>query len=411
MRHLTMPQLDTTHLARLVETSRILNSTIDLDDLLKVIINEAAALTNAEAASILLLDPHTRQLHFRATSGGTAPGIAGLIVPLDNSIAGAVLRSDSPLIVDDVTKDARWNPDVSQTIKFRTGSILGVPMHDVDRPVGVLEAINKRGGRFDQLDVETLVILADLAGVAVEKARLIEQLRSANKQLSELDRLKSDFIAIASHELRTPLSIILGYVSFLREGADPQMAEQLTSVMEAAVRLRDLIQGMLNLRYVDAGQAKLNLTEVDLAALVREWMAARDTTAEAKQQTIHLHLPAAPLPVWADRSMVEVVLHNLVNNAIKFTPEGGRIDIGIEKHGSEAWLIVRDTGIGIAKDEVERIFGRFYQVEPHLRRHHEGIGLGLSIAKELVELHQGRIWVRSQLEKGSQFFVALPLKQ
>ncbi|MEW5986312.1 MAG: GAF domain-containing sensor histidine kinase [Chloroflexota bacterium] len=406
-----MPQLDTTRLARLVETSRILNSTIDLDDLLKVIINEAAALTNAEAASILLLDPHTRQLHFRATSGGTAPGIAGLIVPLDNSIAGSVLRSDSPLIVDDVTKDERWNPDVAQTIKFRTGSILGVPMHDVDRPVGVLEAINKRGGRFDQLDVETLVILADLAGVAVEKARLIEQLRSANKQLSELDRLKSDFIAIASHELRTPLSIILGYVSFLRDGAAPQLAAQLNSVMEAAVRLRDLIQGMLNLRYVDAGQAQLSLSEVDLVTLVREWMAARDTTAEAKQQTIRFHLPPAPLAVMADRGMMEVVLHNLVNNAIKFTPEGGRIDVGVERHGAEAWLIVRDTGVGIAKDEWERIFGRFYQVEPHLRRHHEGIGLGLSIAKELVELHQGRIWVRSQLEKGSQFFVALPLKQ
>lgn len=404
-----VPNVDAVRLARMVEVSRELSSTNDLDTLLKLIISEAAALTNAESASILLLDRHTRELRFKATSGEMSPEMADTPVPLNNSIAGAVLQSNEPMIIHDVSRDPRWNSQVDQAINFRTGSILGVPMHDDARPVGVLESINKQSGAFTDEDVNILGILADLAGVAVERARLIEELRRANQQLAELDRLKSDFIALASHELRTPLSIILGYVSFLRDEASPEMAKQLDSVLRAAVRLRSLMQDMFNLKYVDAGEATLNAADFDMVDLVRDLIAQRDETAFAKQQTVNLQLPAEPLPVLADRGMIEVVVSNLFNNAIKFTPEGGRIDVTLERRDGELWLCVSDSGIGIPEDQLERIFNRFYQVEPHLRRHHEGMGLGLAIAKELVELHQGRIWAKSRVGEGSHFFVALPL--
>jgi signal transduction histidine kinase len=404
-----VPNVDAARLARMVEVSRELSSTTDLDTLLKLIISEAAALTNAEAASILLLDRHTRELRFKATSGDMSSEMADTPVPLNNSIAGAVLQSNEPMIIHDVSRDPRWHSQVDQAINFRTGSILGVPMHDEARPVGVLESINKQDGPFTDEDVNILGILADLAGVAVERARLIEELRRANQQLAELDRLKSDFIALASHELRTPLSIILGYVSFLRDEAGPEMAKQLDSVLRAAVRLRSLMQDMFNLKYVDAGEAALNAAHFDMVDLVRDLIAQRDETAFAKQQTVNLQLPTDHLPVVVDRGMIEVVITNLVNNAIKFTPEGGRIDVTLEQRDREVWLCVSDTGIGIPEDQLERIFNRFYQVEPHLRRHYEGMGLGLAIAKELVELHQGRIWAKSRLGEGSHFFVALPL--
>ncbi|MCI0399251.1 MAG: GAF domain-containing sensor histidine kinase [Chloroflexi bacterium] len=404
-------QLDADRLARMVEVSRVLNSTTDGDTLLKLIITEAAALTGAEAASILLLDMQTRELRFKATADEMTPEMADTPVPLDNSIAGNVLTSNKPRIVHDVSKEPLWNPQVSQAINFPTGSILGVPMHDgAARPIGVLEALNKLNGRFTGEDVAILSIFADLAGVAVEKSRLIEKLKQANQQLNELDRLKSDFIALASHELRTPLSIILGYVSFLREEADSTMASQLDSVLKAAIRLRSLIQDMLNLQYVDAGKASLEQGFVDLAELVRGMVAERDETALAKQHTIRVNLPETSLPVLVDRGMIQVVISNLINNAVKFTPEGGRIDITIERRGSEAWLCVSDTGIGIAENQLDRIFHRFYQVEPHMRRHYEGMGLGLAIARELVELNQGRIWARSEYGLGSQFYVALPLQ-
>lgn len=395
-------------LARMVEISRVLNSKSDIDDLLTYIIREAASLTDSEAASILLLDRKTRQLRFKAASQ-MQPEMIDMPVPLDNSIAGAIITTNRPLIIDDVGKDPRWNPDVSQAIEFRTRSILGVPMHDMERPVGVLEALNKSEGSFTYEDVETLAILADLAGVAVERARLIEELRQANTELNELDQTKSSFIALASHELRTPLSVILGYVSFLRDEATSETAEQLDYVMTAAVRLRSLIQDMLNFRYTAVGENKLQLKQVDCVEMLREIVDSRDETALAKQQKITVQLPSVKIPVFVDKGMIEVVISNLLSNAIKFTPQGGHIEISMGKQADEVWIVVSDDGIGIPSDKLERIFTRFYQVEDHMRRHYEGMGLGLAIAKELVELHHGRIWVENKKPKGSRFFVALPL--
>jgi signal transduction histidine kinase len=393
----------------MIEVSRVLNSATNLNTLLTSIIDEAAYLIDAETASILLLDPYTRELHFKATSAGSDPEIIDMPVPLNGSIAGTVLKSNQPLVVNEVSDDPRWNPNIAQSINFQTGSILCVPMNDEHKPVGVLQAINKRMGSFSDEDVATLAILADLAGVAVEKARLIDELKKANKQLNELDRLKSDFIALASHELRTPISIILGYVSFLRDDADEDMAENLDSVLRAAIKLRTLIEDMVNLQYVDAGESALNLKLTDWVEMVRELTLERDETAEAKEIQLDLILPDKPQMVCIDEGMVEAALRNLINNAIKYTPQQGNIRIAMQTRGDEVWCAVRDTGIGIEEGELERIFSRFYQSEPHLRRQYEGMGLGLAIAKELIELHGGRVWAKSKLEAGSEFFIALPL--
>lgn len=399
-------------LSRLVEISRILNSATSLSHLLNFIIKEAANLIDTEAASILLFDSRTRQLYFMAASNENHDQLTRKPVPLDNSIAGAVFRANQPMIIQDVTKDPRWNQNIDQAISFQTHNILGVPMRNVKRrPVGVLEAINKQGdGGFQVEDIETLSILADIAGVAVEKARLIEELRRANRELSELDQIKSDFISIASHELRTPLSVILGYVSFLRDEADPEMADQLNNVMDAAVHLRTLIQDMVNLRYVDIGEDRRQQDRLNLVEVVHEMSLQRDETAAAKQQTITLTLPDDPLIILGDRGMIEIVLNNLINNAIKFTPNHGRIQITLAKKEHEAWLNVTDTGIGIPHEDLDRIFRRFYQVESALRRRYEGMGLGLAIVKDLVELHNGRIWAESKDRTGSRFTVALPLQ-
>ncbi len=402
--------LDAPRLARLVEISRVLNSATNVDELLHYIIKQAADLTSSEAASILLLDPHTRQLYFRAASNSPSMTLTNIPIPLDDSIAGAILQQNRPMLIADVTKDARWNPDVSQAINFQTRCILGVPMHDADRQaVGVLEALNKQHGRFTRQDAETLTILADIAGVAIARAQLTEDLQKAYRELNELDQVKTDFIAVASHELRTPLSVIMGYVSFLREEADAEMAGQLDSVMDAAVHLRNLIQDMLNLRYVDAGEAMLDLQTVDLGELLVEITAVPDETAVSRHQTITCYPSPTPLPVRIDRDVMLTVFTNLLHNAIKFTPEGGQISLRLAQHGHEAWFSICDTGIGIPADKLEWIFKRFCQVETSMRRRYEGLGLGLSIAKDLVELHNGRIWAESTPQQGSTFTVALPL--
>ena len=406
------PKLNSERMARLVEISRVLNATTNLRHLLSRIISEAAELTQAEAASILLLDPKTQQLHFKASSNEVPPEMSNMTVSLDSSIAGAILTENKPMYIQDVSKDPRWNQNVDDAIAFRTRSILGVPMHNVTQePVGVLEALNKvGGGDFTVQDFETLSILADIAGVAVEQARLFNELEQANAELNELDQLKTDFIAIASHELRTPLSVILGYVSFLRDEAGPEMTAQFDNVLQAAVHLRTLIQDMLNLRYVDAGTAALTRKKVDLVSLIEKMNLERDETAVAKDQTVHVTLPDDELLVLIDQDMMEVIIGNLLNNAVKFTPKGGQIKVKLQRQGREAWFHIKDSGIGVPEDQLERIFKRFYQVESPLRRQHEGMGLGLSIAKELVELHGGRIWAESSNRQGSEFIIALRLE-
>ncbi len=401
--------VDTGTLTQLVEISRVLNSATNVDRLLHYIIKQAADLTGAEAASILLLDPQTRQLHFRASSNKGHHEMANIPVPLDNSIAGAILTENRPMLISDVSKDPRWNPNVSKTIKFETKSILGVPMHAVGRKtIGVLEALNKQNGRFSREDAKTLVILADIAGVAIERARLAEELQQAYEELNELDQLKTDFIAVASHELRTPLSVIMGYVSFLREEASDNTASQLDSVMDAAIHLRDLIQAMLNLRYVDAGETQLDLEVLDMVKHCQETADNFNETAGAKQQTIRLQLPEAPMRVQVDKSVLDVAINNLMNNAIRFTPDNGEINIQLTSQGREVWLSICDNGIGIPEDKLERIFNRFYQLEPAMVRQHGGLGIGLSIAKDLVEMQNGRIWAESVENKGSTFTIALP---
>jgi signal transduction histidine kinase len=403
-------QLDHARLVRLIDISRRLNSATTIDELLQLIISEAASLIHAEAASLLLLDAHTRVLRFRAVSGPNQEQFLGMRVPLKGSIAGEILESNKPLIVPDVREHESWNANVDAALGFSTSAILGVPMHDgLGRGVGVLEAINKLdGSEFGEDDIAVLSTLADLAGTAVAKAQLFNELEKAYRQLNDLDRLKSDFIALASHELRTPLSVILGYVSFLREEADEATASQLDSVLNAAVHLRSLIQDMVNLRYVDAGEAKLQPRQVNIGQLLYHVARERRETAEAKKQTLRLLLPQEPLTVLGDPGMLELVFGNLLGNAIKFTGTGGWIIIGAARRGDEVWVYVRDTGIGIPPEELERIFDRFYQVQPHMRRDYEGMGIGLSIVKDLVQLHHGRIWAHSTVDEGSEFFVALP---
>ena len=406
----TGANLDAARLARLVEASRILNSTTNKEDLLDYIIKEAAELTNTEATSILLLDPNTRQLYFVAASNEIEPQMANTPVSLENSIAGAILTANKPLYIPNVAEDPRWNKNIDQAIDFKTQEILGVPMRDVNgEPVGVLEAINKLEGNFNREDVETLSALADLAGVAVEKARLIEELQDAYAEISELDHLKTDFIAVASHELRTPLAIILGYVSFLRDEAPPEMAKHMDSVLEASNRLRRLIQEMLNFQYTDAGEDSLKAEQLNVPDMLQIIVAENDEPARAKELTVTIHVADNKIPIKADRETMAVAIGNLVNNAIKFTTKGGQVDIYAETRSNEVWIRVEDTGVGIPNDKLERIFKRFYQVEHHLNRRHEGMGLGLAISKELVELNNGRIWAESTIGEGSRFYIVLPL--
>jgi signal transduction histidine kinase len=270
--------------------------------------------------------------------------------------------------------------------------------------------LNKLGDEgFSQDDIQIASTLAAQAAIAIENARLLAELKHAYDDLAELDELKSNFVSIASHELRTPLAVILGYASFLRDEVSGEAGEQVDIVLQSALRLRALIDDMVNLRHVDTGEVQLERDVFSATELVREVADEFGQVAMAKQQTLRLDIPDDPLRIDADRQKIYLVLANLLSNAIKFTSSRGRVQVSALKKGDEIWITVMDTGIGIPERDYNHIFDRFYQVEPSLTRHYEGMGLGLSIAKSMVELHKGRIWVESVVGKGSRFTVALPV--
>ena len=398
------------YLERIVKVSQILNSTLSLEPLLRIIIQSATELTHTEACSIMLLDKRTGELHFTHSVGHGADGLRDVSVPVRNSIAGWIVRKGKPLLIRDAKNDPRWHDHIDETIDFDTRSILGVPLKVKDQIIGVMELLNKLGDRgFGQDDIQIASTLAAQAAIAIENARLLDELQRAYDELAELDRLKSDFVSLASHELRTPLSVILGYASFLSEEVTGEASEQLSVVLHSALRLRSIIDDMVNLRHVDTGEIQLERDIFSMTDLISEVAREFDQLAQAKQQILRLDLPDDPLKIDADRQAIYLVVANLLSNAVKFTSPQGRIQVSAERKDEEIWVSVMDTGIGIPERDYDRIFNRFFQVEPALTRRFEGMGLGLSIAKSMVELHKGRIWVDSVVGKGSRFNVVLPV--
>ncbi len=400
-------------LTRLAEVSTVLNSTLQLEPLLGYLMDAAAEVTNAEGASVMLWNNKSQELFFAATTtGGAGDKLIGKPVPLD-SIAGTILRERRVLVVNDVAQDPRHNQRVDQEIQFQTRSILGVPMTSKERVIGVLEAINKRDLPWTKDDEQYLSVLAAQAAVAIESAQMVMALQKANNELNELDKLKNNFIAIASHELRTPLGIILGYASFLQDARDPEVNEHATKVLNSALQLRRIIEDMTNLRYLKQNAAELQRDRVALNELLDDLALDVTTLTEAKRHQLVVSRLPQDTYLRIDRSRVLMALTNIINNAVDFTPEGGTIIIEARLHTPERVAIsVTDTGIGLEPEQLERIFGEFYQVEDHMTRRHGGLGIGLSIARALVEAHGGRIWASSPgLNLGTTITLILPLAE
>lgn len=405
-------------LTRLVEVNTVMNaallsSTPKLEALLGYIMDAAAELTDADAASVLLWKHNTQELFFAATTTTNehARALIGKPVPLD-SIAGTILRERRLVEVNDTASDPRHYNKVDEDIQFVTKSLLGVPMISKNRVIGVLEVVNKNTLPWTEADRHYLSVLAEEAAVAIEVAQLVMALQKANKEMKEVDKLKSDFIAIASHELRTPLGVILGYASFLQEEAEgTNVSGHADKVMESALKLRSIIEDMVNLRYLKQGDATMELELMPVREMIEDLRQETLRFSEAKDHVLVVEPVADDIEVRIDVSRIHMALTNLMNNAMRFTANGGTITIRTQvKNRNEVWISIIDNGIGLEKDQLTRIFEEFYQVEDHMTRHHGGLGIGLSIARALIESHGGRVWAESDgLGQGATFIVSLPL--
>lgn len=397
-------------LRRLVELSVTLNSTLDLDDLLELITATATDLLNCEAASILLYDEKHPRLYFAAATGSNPAQLAEIPVPIDNSLAGTIFRTNKHLILNDADQDPRHYSLVSDHIKFNVKTLLGVPMPIKDKPVGVLEALNKRNGVFDERDATLLSVTAAHAAIAINNARLLATTKKALQQVKDSNQLKSNFLSLASHELRTPLGIIIGYSTFLKEDTKGELSDHASQVLTAARQMRSILDEMNNLAMLKADEMILKPQTVPIQDVLVYACEGIKEIAATHDQKLIFAMPEEPFMVDVDIDKTSLAFINLLNNAIRFSPKGTDITVGAIKDGKQVMAWVQDQGIGIPVDKLQKIFEEFYQIEPPNTRHYGGLGIGLTIAKGLIETQGGRIWAESEgLGAGATFKVLLPL--
>jgi len=379
---------------RLIEISRDLASTLDLDTLLNDIVRAAADITHAEAASILLYDDTARQLYFQVATNIDEPTMRGFIVPLEKSIAGWIVTNRQSLRIDDAHKDERFFNEVEQSIGYETKSLLGIPLITKNKVVGVLEVINKKRGKFTDPDESMLTVLGAQAAVAIENARLFQQ---------------SDLIAEFVHELRTPLaSLSTATYLLLRPEMSREQSDQIVNnIHNETLRLNSLASSFLDLARLESGRVQFRKTRFSSADLIYECRDVMMSKAQEMDIQIRVDLPTDMPLLEADRDKIKQVLLNLLSNAIKYNRSNGSVILQGDFTEDEVSIGVQDTGMGIPEDSIPHLFQKFYRVREHEAKA-SGTGLGLSICKQIIQGHNGRIEVKSKIGVGTSFNVFLP---
>ncbi len=395
--------------AQLVEISAILNSTLKPDLLLQNILKSAADLLECSVISILLYDEREKELRFAATTSVNIDQLEQIPVPLNNSLAGTIYTENRHLVINNTKDDPRHYDEVGDEVGLQVDSLLGVPMRIKDRVTGVIEALNKTCGEFNDFDVSLLLVIASQAAISMHNAQLIQALQKANIELSQADKLKRDLMSVASHELRTPLGNILGYATLLFEDAIEENKPLAASILKASSKLRAVLDDIANMNLLYTGEADLDYTDTTLQQVIEYAAEEVRMTVNNEDHAVVYQLPETPIPLKIDLPKMSVVFVNLLLNAIRFTPVDEKVILSAEDRGDEIMVSIADTGRGISRDSLEKIFEVFYQEDDHMTRRYGGLGLGLSIARELVRLHGGRIWAESEgLGRGATFRVVLP---
>src|SRR5262245_8533685 len=391
-----------TELKALGDVSQAVNSTIDLETVLSTIITKAVELSGTEAGTIYVFDEASQEFRLRSNCGMDETLIAGLeshpVRLGDKTLVDQAARQGAPVQIADAQHD-----DASRVHHaiLRAGfrGLLTVPLLAADRNVGALVVRRRQPGEFPKETVELLCTFATQSVLAIQNARLFDEITQKGRELEVASQHKSQFVANMSHELRTPLAAILGYAELMQEGFYEPLGQKcldaLTRIRSNGKHLLGLINTVLDIAKIESGQFKLNLAEYAIESVVETVRAATESLAETKKLSLKTEV-AKHLPIGlGDEQRLTQVLLNLVGNAIKFT-NVGEVRVTAKAANGHFNVTVTDTGPGIPPAEQPRIFEQFHQVDSSLTKAKGGTGLGLAIAKQIVEMHGGRIWVESR---------------
>ena len=420
------------HLTVLHQAGLLFSSTLDRDVLLEKVLETLTRDLHYDRAMISFFDPFRRVIH-GARVVGVAPEVQEFarsrVIPLSDPLTpeGMVLLQGKPLLIGDVREVFHRLHPLNQQLVQLTGtkSLIVVPLKTKDRILGSMMVDRVQEHSLSQEDFEVLITFAHQVAIALDNASAYQQIEELNvgleakvqertAELEQADRLRSQFLSHVSHELKTPLTSIKGFLQNMLDGLAGAVTEKqqryLGRMLDNSDRLIRMIDDLLDRTRIQTGKLELAPVELDVGHSVMDVIEQLRPLAQAKRQQIDVALPAVPLLVLADQDRLFQIVINLVQNAMKFTPEEGRITVMVAQHGSRhAGISVRDTGPGIPPEYLDKIFDPFFRVK-QARTGVKGLGLGLSIVRTLVELHGGTIDARNNPDGGAELYFTVPLR-
>jgi len=405
-------------LTALGEVGRAVSSTLDLETVLTTIVSRAVQLADLDAGAIYEYDEVAEVFQLRATENlpGEFLEIARpLALPKGEGATGRLAVTREPVQIPDIMAPDAYHGRMRDVL-LRMGhrALLAVPLISEDHIVGGLVVNRRRPGEFAPEVIELLRTFATQSALAIQNARLFREIEEKSRQLEVASQHKSEFLANMSHELRTPLNAIIGYSELLEEEAGDvdggRLVPDLQKIAVAAKHQLSLINDILDLSKVEAGRMELEVTAFDLAPAIDNALTLVRERASRRGIVLGHAIDESLGTIRADERKVKQVLLNLLSNALKFTPEGGRIDVRAAVDGELVEVSISDTGVGIAPEDQQAVFEEFRQVGASDKKV-EGTGLGLALARKFIELHGGQIGVKSKIGTGSTFTFTIPVRR
>ena len=408
-------QIHDAHVAAIHQMTTALGYNLDFQSTVKTIVRKAAEILRAQVAGLYFFNENTDVfdlLHVEGF-GMPTPEMPPEYELDEQSPFWRIMGRDKPLLFD--ASDTIQQVIQAFSIEYPPTSLVATPLVSRGELRGFMFV--GRSDEDDPLteeDAEIVMSISGAAGLALRSAQLFTQMESTYEELQELDRRKSEFVAITSHELRTPIAVMLGYTSLLHDmEEDPNKKLQLATIQKQANFLAGMVDALLNIHQLSdgLGQAPTKLLPVRIDKLLQD---ALEITLEQgnHHKEVAFHIDSDPVEINADEVRLMLALTNLMDNAIKFSDPNDTVTILATAHPEGGVVItIQDEGIGIKEEHYEQIFEPFFQVEPAMTRHHGGLGLGLAIVKGMIDLHGGTIEIKSKFREGTRFVITLPSRQ
>lgn len=414
------------------ELSDQLRSTLSIDNIYESIYNTLDRAFHLQAFGVLSYDQKKKVYNLDYNEGFKVGKTKKF--PGNDQLHNTFIRRDKPIVLEEI-KESHLNKRTRNTIQLLSNLKVAVlaPLRIKDKTVGLLALGYKESNEmYNDEDLRVLDIIGAQVAIAIENAILYEEtlqfnkklklevkkateeLRQANIELKQLDQAKSDFISIASHQLRTPLTVIKGYVSMMLQGDYGKIPKKrldiLDMVYQSNERLVNLVENLLNISRIESGRLKFRYETLSLDEISDSVVKELESVAKKKGLKLEYE-KAAKLPkMEMDREKIRQVVMNLTDNAIKYT-KTGYVHVSVEKEKNLVRFCVNDSGTGIKSDDLPNLFKKFSRGTGSFQIHTEGTGLGLYVAKEMIEAHKGRIWAESEgLDKGAKFCFELPIR-